>query len=248
MTPRKSPAFRTLALTASVAICGALPLSTGLAAESARQEFSAATRARPNLEQGAQLFRDCAVCHGTSGNGTDDGNVPRIAGQHFRVLVRQLVDFRHETRWDIRMEHYAGRRLLADAQAIADVAAYAAQLSRDAPRNVGDGALVRSGAQIYASKCAECHGAAGEGDNGATNPRLAGQHYEYLLRQMYDAVDGRRPNFSAGHVKILARLDREDLIGVADFLARSEWTGPLQAGPHQAGPRQLGSHEVTEAR
>jgi cytochrome c553 len=200
--------------------------AVGQAAESARKEFSEAVRARPDLERGAQIFRNCASCHGTTGNGTDDGGVPRIAGQHFRVLVRQLVDYRNDTRWDVRMEHHAGRQLLADPQAIADVAAYAAQLDRDAPRNVGEGTLVQHGARVYGRQCASCHGEVGQGDDRAATPRLAGQHYEYLLRQMYDAVDGRRPNFSAAHVRLLAQLQRDDLVGVADFLARSEWTGP----------------------
>jgi hypothetical protein len=46
---------------------------------------------------------------------------------------------------------------------------------------------------------------------------------------MYDGVDGRRPIFSASHVRVLARLQREDIVGLADFLARSEWTGPIEA-------------------
>ena len=208
-------------------ILGAAPLlaSSANAAETSRAELAAAVRARPNLEHGAQLFRDCAVCHGTSGNGAADGSVPRIAGQHYRVLVKQLVDYRHETRWDIRMEHYAGRGLLTDAQSIADVAGYAAQLSPDLPRNRGDGTLVARGAQVYARHCADCHGASAEGDEAGGNPRLAGQHYEYLLRQMYDAVDGRRPNFSGAHLRLLAKLQRDDLVGVADFLSRQGSTG-----------------------
>lgn len=200
-----------------------------IGAESARSELDAATRATPDLDHGAELFRDCAACHGAAGDGTEDGGVPRIAGQHFRVLVKQLVDYRHEKRWDIRMEHYAGRRLLLDAQSIADVAAYTARLGREMPRNVGDGTLVEQGASLYAQRCAECHGAVGEGDNRNTVPRLAGQHYEYLLRQMHDAVDGRRPNISSTHVRLLAKLERDDLVGVADFLSRSRWMPP--AGP-----------------
>ncbi|MEJ1961666.1 MAG: c-type cytochrome [Gammaproteobacteria bacterium] len=225
-TRKRLPLMNVLGLMLLASVT-ALPIAVQ-AASSARKEFTEALQLRPDLGHGSELFRACAKCHGVSGNGADDGSVPRIAGQHFRVLVRQLVDYRHETRWDIRMEHYAGRGLLADSQAIADVAAYAAQLARDAPRNVGDGTFVRRGAQVYAERCAECHGASGEGEGLTMNPRLAGQHYAYLLRQIYDAVDGRRPNFSVAHVKILARLDRDDIVGVADFLARSEWTGPKQ--------------------
>jgi cytochrome c553 len=215
---------------AGVVLAAAL-LVPGLvaAAEKSRRELEAALNARPDLAHGAVLFQACASCHGTTGNGMDDGSVPRIAGQHFRVLVRQLVDYRYELRWDIRMEHYAGRGLLKDARSIADVSAYVSQLARDAPRNVGDGSLLRHGALIYRERCAECHGEAGQGDGRAFTPRLAGQHYAYLLRQMYDGVDGRRPNCSAGHVRIFARLQHDDFAGLADYLSRSEWTGPREA-------------------
>lgn len=211
------------------AICVALAAS-GLAfkanaAGDASAEFAQVLRSRPDLERGAELFRDCAACHGRDGGGSEDGDVPRIAGQHFNVLVRQLVDYRHETRWDIRMEHYAGRRLLSNAQAIADVAGYASALGLPAARGVGDGQYVSHGKEVYAARCAQCHGASGEGNSKDVVPRLAGQHYEYLLRQMYDAVDGRRPNFSRAHVRLLARLERADFVGLADFLSRSEWSG-----------------------
>lgn len=189
--------------------------------ESARKELASVERARPNLEHGAELFRDCAVCHGTAGHGAEDGSVPRIGGQHFRVLARQLVAYRHETRWDVRMEHYAGRSLLANAQDIADVAAYAASLSSDGPLNVGDGTREKMGKRVYADQCASCHGDSAEGNDRKAIPRLAGQHYEYLLRQMYDGVDGRRPSFSGDHIKRLAKLDRDEFVGLADYLSRA---------------------------
>jgi cytochrome c553 len=206
---------------------GALPC-IARSAVSAQQEYLQVLRSKPDLRHGAELFRECAGCHGVSGNGSEEGDVPRIAGQHFNVLVRQIVDYRHDTRWDIRMEHFAGRHVLGDAQAIADVGEYVSRLARERPRNVGDGELVGHGAEVYAQRCAKCHGPRGEGDDAGAIPRLAGQHYRYLLRQMYDAVDGRRPNFSREHVRLLGELERDDLVGVADFLARSEWTGPKE--------------------
>jgi cytochrome c553 len=208
------------------------------AAETAKAEYSQAVRLRPDPERGAQLFRDCAVCHGANGNGAEDGGVPRIAGQHFRVIVRQIVDYRHDTRWDIRMEHFAGKRLLKDAQSIADVAAYATQLPGEAPHDMGDGSQISRGSMVYARRCTSCHGTSGEGDNENAIPHLAGQHYEYLTRQIYDALDGRRPNFSGAHLRSFAKLERDDIVGVADFLSRSEWTGvqPTATGPVNARP------------
>ncbi len=53
----------------------------------------------PTSINGAVLFQTCAVCHDSSGGGTPDGHVPRISGQHFSVLVEQLVDYRNNRRW-----------------------------------------------------------------------------------------------------------------------------------------------------
>jgi cytochrome c553 len=196
------------------------------AASSARAEYAEAIRSKPDLERGGKLFENCATCHGPGGGGTVDGSIPRIAGQHFRVIVKQLVDYRHGKRWDPRMERYADRHLLADAQALADVAAFISQQDRLAPRGMGTGVYAQRGVHVYIAQCGSCHGPAGEGDEKELVPRVAGQHYEYLLRQIYDAVDGRRPNFSRSHVRRLSKLDRDDIIGLADALSRAEWPGP----------------------
>ncbi len=206
----------------------ALPL-VALAASTSRKEYLDAVRSKPDHDRGAVLFENCATCHGAAGGGTIDGSIPRIAGQHFRVIVKQLVDYRHNKRWDPRMERYADRHVLMNAQAIADVAAYAASLDRRAPRGTGHGAHLEKGQQVYAARCRSCHGPAGEGNEKELIPRIAGQHYEYVLRQLYDAVDGRRPNFSRAHVRLLGKLDRDELVGLADALSRADWSD--SAGP-----------------
>jgi len=136
------------------------------------------------------------------------------------VLAKQLVDYRYDRRWDIRMEHFADRHHLTDAQAIADVTAYIHQLSVDAPPGVGDGELVSHGVNVYERRCESCHGESAEGSARKMVPLIAGQHYEYLMRQIYDATDGRRPNFSPTHIRLLATLDRRDIVGLADYLSR----------------------------
>lgn len=94
------------------------------------------------------------------------------------------------------------------------------RLRDEGPNAKGNGELVRRGAERYAHLCLRCHGAHGEGDARHAIPRLSGQHYAYLERQIYDAVDGRRPNLSAPHIRLLARLDRDDIVGVADYISR----------------------------
>jgi cytochrome c553 len=228
-------------------ILASLLAQTALGASATLRDFAEAVRAQPNLERGQNLFNTCAQCHGHAGSGSEDGTIPRIAGQHFNVLVRQLVDYRHNERWDIRMEHYAGRGLLADSQSIADVAGYVSQLSRNQPRKVGDGELIERGRAVFAGRCAQCHGKLGEGNDSEVIPKIAGQHYDYLLRQMHDAVDGRRPNFSREHIRLLAKLERDDLNGVADFLARAEWMGPPEELV-KAGEGYFGGEEPRYSR
>lgn len=187
---------------------------------SAKQELQQALRSTPDMTRGAQLFRQCAACHGPDGGGTKDGNAPRIAGQHVSVLVKQLVDYRHNRRWDIRMEHYAGKNLLADAQSLKDVAAYVHLLEPAAPPGRGDGELAPHGSNVYERLCESCHGVSGLGNSAKRVPRIAGQHYDYLMRQIYDAADGRRPNFTPVHIRLLGRLDRRDIVGLSDYLSR----------------------------
>src|ERR1039458_4043861 len=75
-------------------------------ASNVQQEYGAVLQSKSDEVHGEQLFAKCAACHGTNGAGVQDGRVPAIAGQHFRVIAKELVDFRHDKRWDALMEHY----------------------------------------------------------------------------------------------------------------------------------------------
>lgn len=184
------------------------------------QELVDAAHSKASADRGAKLYQPCIRCHGADGRGLSNGIVPRIGGQHAGVVEKELVDYRHNHRWDPRMEALSNKHHLNDAQAIADVAAYISQLEPGEPSGHGSGDSLVHGAESYASACARCHGGAAEGDAAHAIPELAGQHYEYLRRQIYDAVDGRRPNFSHAHVRLLARLDHEDIEAICDYLSR----------------------------
>jgi cytochrome c553 len=190
------------------------------AGPTARDEYDSVLVRIPDRLHGEILYGNCARCHGTNGAGAHDGSVPAIAGQHFRVLARQLVDYRHDKRWDARMEHFADTPYVIATQDLADVADYISSLKPTGPGVGADGEQVAHGARVYAQRCASCHGEQGGGDKLKAYPRLAGQHYPYVLRQLHDAVEGRRPNFSKAHLRLLASLERDDYVGIADYLSR----------------------------
>ena len=189
-------------------------------ASSAQKEFASVLLRKPNGARGQILFDTCAACHGKDGAGTSDGTVPALAAQHFRVIVHELVSYRHEGRFDPRMEHFTNDHHLSDVQDIADVAAYISRLPPTrSPGPVG-GKEMKPAAELYTGRCASCHGEKGEGNNVKRYPRLAGQRSEYLLDQLQEAAEGRRPDFPPAHIRLLQRVKRPDLVGIADYLSR----------------------------
>jgi cytochrome c553 len=201
------------------------------AASTAKSELGEALRAKADATHGAQLFAQCVACHGADGNGETSGASPRIAGQHFRVIVKQLVDFRHGKRWDFRMEGMADQHHLGGPQDIADVAVHVAGLEQPGVRGVGSGEFADEGKRLYAAHCQSCHGKDAQGDSSRGIPLLAGQHYAYLMRQMYDAVDGRRPALPRLHSQRIAPLDFQQVRALSDYLSRIGWPADAPAVP-----------------
>lgn len=187
------------------------------------RELAAVLRATPDPAAGERNFINCIACHGNDGRGESNGAVPAIAGQHFKVIAKQLVDYRHARRWDLRMEHVTRLDALGSPQNLADIAAYVASLPRGSSVGLGTGEFLEIGAGAYAASCANCHGVGGQGNATDSVPRLAGQHYNYLVRQVFDAIDQRRPNLNLAHVLLMKQLSREQIMGISDYLARARW-------------------------
>ena len=190
--------------------------------EAAIADFRAAVMLEPNLSNGAELFPTCAACHAPDGQGTADGSVPAIAGQHVSVIVKQLVDFRYDRRWDERMQNFASQHSLAGPQELLDVAAYAESLPRwtRLEGGTGDSTMLQEGYVAYYRRCAGCHGPLGLGELRRMRPRLAGQHYRYLMKQLDETAAGTRPGMDDEHVKLIRLLSAEERSGVADYLSR----------------------------
>ena len=88
----------------------------------AAREVEQALALSPDLENGLEIYRDCAACHKPEGWGLGNGSVPHIAAQHRKVVIKQLADIRAGNRDAHLMLPYASADSIGGAQSVADVA------------------------------------------------------------------------------------------------------------------------------
>jgi len=166
-----------------------------------------------DLDYGEEIYETCAGCHGAMGEGTPDGEYPRLAGLPRGYIEKQLRDFKSRARLNIPMFPYTTERELPEE----DLQAVAAYLARiDLPTRLppldessfdalarlqqskyvvniapGDGDP-QAGARFYRGECRSCHAADGYGKADEFVPPLAGQHSAYLNRQIRKYRSGER--------------------------------------------------------
>lgn len=176
-----------------------------------------------DAENGAKIYTEhCARCHGTTGAGNPDGSMPKIAGQHFTVVVKQLSDFLLGIR-DGDLNFVALSKALKDAQQLADVAEYVAFMPKQADAGNGPGKNLELGKKLAKRDCAGCHGQGGQGSDENFYPIISGQHFNYLYTQMRAMLLQDRRNAMPAMVMILKDYSDEELIVLSDYLSRVEW-------------------------
>ncbi len=188
----------------------------------AAREFEQALAATPNIESGLKIYRGCAACHMPEGWGLSRGTVPQVAGQHRKVVIKQLADMRAGNRDNALMVPYSSVEIIGGAQAVADVAGYidTLEISIDNGRGAGDD--LELGERLYRENCVRCHGATGEGDDDRYMPRIQAQHYNYLVRQFEWIRDGKRRNADPDMVAQIEGFEEREVRAVLDYVSRLE--------------------------
>ncbi len=174
----------------------------------------------PDRANGRAVYQACSICHMPEGWGTPNGAYPQIAGQHRSVLIKQLTDIRSGNRDNPSMYPFTLPEELGGTQAIADVASYIENLGMTRATSKGSGDDLLRGERLYVAYCRECHGERGEGDADRVYPRIQGQHYPYLLRQMAWIKTGKRRNANLRMESVIRLLNEQDLQSVADYISR----------------------------
>lgn len=146
-------------------------------------------------ERGRAYYTTCAGCHAPHARGNRFMNAPNLTGQDADYLLRQLRLFQAEVRGGASSVYgwmMNGRaKAVPSDRALRDVVAFivAQEVQRPA-RTLRTGDPAR-GKALY-STCAECHGAAGEGNREKGGPRLTHLDDWYAVRQLQGFASGER--------------------------------------------------------
>jgi cytochrome c553 len=163
----------------------------------------------------------CSACHGPGGNSISP-TFPKLAGQQPAYLAAQLRAFKSRGRADPEAHDYMwGIAATIPDNIVEPLAQYFA--SQPPPRGVpGDPKRLAQGKEMYETgladrkiaACGSCHGPNGEGNS--IFPRLAGQHKEYLIRQI-QVIQSRLRESPIMH-GVVTELKPVEIAAVAEYL------------------------------
>ena len=155
----------------------------------------------------------CTACHGPNGNSVIPQN-PNLAGQTWRYIYLQLRDFKEGRRSDEQMSPMAKDLSRDDMIALGNW--FAAQKPA-INQFKADSAKVAAGIKVAdAVLCAMCHLGGFSGQNEI--PRVAGQNYQYVVKQLQDFKNRRRTNDAGNMTSVAGTLSDQDIDNLAHYI------------------------------
>ena len=170
----------------------------------------------------------CAECHNMDGI-SHMAKFPKLAGQRYAYLVKQIGDFQVERRTNDGGKMVSNAGLLSDEDVIA-VAKYFSSLPPPPPVTSDlDAELIGLGRRLFTkgkpeagvAACASCH--AGAGVAGVLAPRIEAQHADYLKKELIDFRGGARSNDPDERMRKIAHaLSDAEIVAVAAYASTLE--------------------------
>jgi len=163
---------------------------------------------------GKQKAAVCGACHGADGNSTIP-QYPILAGQNARYLYLQLRDFNKKRRQDPLMSPMAEN---LSAKDMLDLAAYFSMQKPNRQNAKGDAAKIEEGRKIAdAALCPMCHLGGFSGQNEI--PKVAGQHYDYIKKQLLAFKNRQRTNDAGSMTAYMNGVSEEQIEALAAYAA-----------------------------
>ncbi|MDH5601676.1 MAG: NapC/NirT family cytochrome c [Gammaproteobacteria bacterium] len=194
-----------------------------------------------DIEYAEDINGTCAGCHGEFGEGSSNGEYPRLAGLDAAYLAKQLRDFKSRDRLNIPMTPYTTERELPEEDVVL-IAAYLSQIklkSKLPPidekkefdaleRLKASGRIINiaryagnleKGKQFYNKECAACHGDKAQGKPSMQTPQLVGQYSIYLKRQIDKYRNGERIHDDPRDADIFKSYSDTDIENMLAYLS-----------------------------
>jgi cytochrome c553 len=173
----------------------------------------AQTAANPPAAAAPAKADICAACHGPGGRSTDP-TYPILAGQTSRYLYLQLRDYQEGRRKNELMSPVVAGLSRDELRELSDY------FSRQKPLPQtfkADPAKARLG-KIKADEtlCTMCHLGGFAGQNEI--PRVAGQHFNYIVKQLRDFKSRTRTNDAGNMTSVSNTLNEQDIENLAHYL------------------------------
>lgn len=162
----------------------------------------------------------CSLCHGMDGESSSE-IFPRLAGQHWEYIAKQLDNFKSGKRESTAMSQMVAKLTPDEMVAIGKYF----EKKTAPPEPSKDPALAAVGRYIYASgnkysgvpACAGCHGPEALGT--VSLPRLAGQYASYTESQLNQFSKRQRTNDNAIMHTIVEKMTPMEMAAVAEYLS-----------------------------
>ena len=181
--------------------------------------FFAALMASPlasaqDAAAGAQKAAPCFACHGPNGNSAVP-QFPSLAGQTARYIYLQLRDFQEGRRTDAVMQPLAKPLSRED---MLDISAFfAAQKLQANAFKADPERAARGKAKADETLCTMCHLGNFAGQNEI--PRVAGQQYDYIVKQLRDFKARVRTNDAGNMTSVARTLSDQDIEDLGHYTA-----------------------------
>lgn len=162
----------------------------------------------------------CFLCHGLEGESASPV-FPRLAGQHWEYVAKQLGEFKSGKRKSDTMKPQSEDLTPAEMKALGvyfEGKKAVARPVKDAELSaVGKYVFNRGNQYTGVPACASCHGAKGLGT--PQLPRLAGQHPRYTEDQLKQFNSRERNNDNAVMHTIASKLSELERNAVSEYIA-----------------------------
>ena len=156
----------------------------------------------------------CTACHGPQGNSVLP-QIPGLAGQTARYMYLQLRDFQEGRRSNELMSPMVKDLSRDEMRELSNW--FAAQKPRSQPFQP-DAAKARLGkAKADETLCTMCHLGGFAGQNEI--PRVAGQSFEYIVKQLRDFKAKARTNDAGNMTSVASTLNGADIENLAHCIA-----------------------------